>query len=181
MVGGKKEEMLAVRKKTGPAVSGVLTRIKFGEARWSAPGSADLPQDIAVIGLINDDVVLIPGAASRVRSIRDNGNRSAGRGHLFQVAVGKKSDEPAIVGPEGKGGAFGAVEFRGSDVVEELHPERVSFFFSAGAEGDCAAVQADGRGAGKIAGELESGVRGWRKKRANGLGGSRALLAKGGP
>src|SRR5271168_4518736 len=111
--------MFAVGKEDRPAVSGVLADFEFCEAGGSPAGSADLPQSVAVIGLINDDVVLIPGAAAGVGGVGECCNRAARSGNFLQVTIGKKSDELAVVGPERKRSAFGAIEFSGGGLIEK--------------------------------------------------------------
>ena len=61
----------------------LLPAVKLGESGRSSPGSADPPQCIPVVRLVDDLVFLIPRSASRIRSIRENRDRAASRLHFF--------------------------------------------------------------------------------------------------
>src|SRR5580700_646459 len=66
VIGSEEEEMLAVGQEPGPAVGGVFVHFKLSQTHRNSAGGADAPQGIAVVGLVNDDVVLVPRTPARV-------------------------------------------------------------------------------------------------------------------
>src|ERR1700686_3424574 len=83
------------------------------------------------------------------------------------MAFGKEADEFSVGRPEGKGSALGALEFPGRQVVEELHPDRVTLLLVAGAKRYRRAVGRDRGWAGKVAGEVEAHLRRWGQIRSH--------------
>src|ERR1700682_5681667 len=64
VIGCEEQEMLAVGQEPGPAMRRVFAGFEFGQGRWCSTRGADSPQRIAVVGFVDDDVVLIPGPSS---------------------------------------------------------------------------------------------------------------------
>ena len=138
-------------------MGGVFASLKLGQPRRVCAGSADAPDGIAVVGFVEDDVVLVPGAAAGVGCVGENGHGSAGGGDFLEVAVGEKADGLSIGRPEREAGTLGVVEFPGREFVQGLHPDGVTIFSVTGAEHDRCSVRGDSRGAGEIAGEVVAG------------------------
>ncbi len=123
MICREKQEMLAVREKPGPAMRSVFARLKLGQAHWRPARRGDSPQNIAVIGLVNNHVVLIPCPSPWIGRLRQNGHRTARRRNLLQMGIREESQEFSIGGPERKRGAFRALEFLGCKVGKRLYPD----------------------------------------------------------
>src|SRR5712692_3261243 len=80
VIRGVEEEVFTVREKRGPAVRGVFSGIEVSGALRSSTCCADFPEGVAVVGSVDDDVVIVPGAAARIGGIGKYRCRSADRG-----------------------------------------------------------------------------------------------------
>src|ERR1700674_5988830 len=70
VIGCEEQEMLAVGQEPGPAMRRVLAGLELGQGRRYSACGADSPQRIPVVGFVDDDVVLVPGASSRIGRLR---------------------------------------------------------------------------------------------------------------
>src|SRR5882757_3250077 len=134
VIGREKQEVLAIGQKMRPAMGRVFAPFKLSQARRSASGGADSPQGFTIVRLVDNDIVLIPGPSSRVRSFRENSDWSPGGRHFLQMAVGKEANEFGVGGPERKDRTIRAIELLCLQFGERLHPDRVALFLVSGAE-----------------------------------------------
>src|SRR5450631_3492818 len=162
---GKEQKMLAIRQELGPAMRGVFVVFELGQPYRRPPCCADSPQGVAVIGFVDDNVVLVPGASARIRGLRQYRDRSTRCRNFLQMAVGKKSQELAVGRPERKRSALRALDFLRRKVAQGLHPDRVSLSLRARAERHRRAVGRDRRWPGKVAGKVKGHLRRRRQKR----------------
>src|SRR5258708_33955607 len=77
VIGREEQEMLAVGQEPGPAMRCVLAGFELGQGRGGSARGASSPERVAVVGFVDDDVVLVPGPASGIGSLRENGDRAA--------------------------------------------------------------------------------------------------------
>src|SRR5882762_3691959 len=140
MIRGEEQEVFAIGQELWPALGCVLGGIHFGELCRNSTSRADSPQRLPVIGLKDDDVVLVPGAASRIRRIGKSDDRPACCRNFFQMAISKEAQEFSVAGPEGKTRSFGSLEFFSGKVTERLHPDCVPLFRGTSAESECQTI-----------------------------------------
>ena len=149
MIGGEEQEMFAVWQKDRPAVGGVTAGIQFRQGLGSTPRCADLPQGVAVVRFVDDDIFMVPGTASRVRCVGQNGDRAASRRYFLKLAAREESYEFAVRRPERKGSALGVFQFPGRQLTQGLNPDGRPFFLVVATESNLGAVGCDGRRTGK--------------------------------
>src|SRR5215831_1297674 len=158
--------MLDVRKKLRPAVRSVFSAFKLREAYRSPSSRADLPQRVSIIRLENDDVILAPCAAARVRRLSEYGHRAARRRHFLELSVREESDPLSIPRPEGERCPVGSVQLFRRQLSKGLHPDRIAFFVVSRTECDGCSLHIQHRRSGEIPGEIETHLLRRRQKRS---------------
>src|SRR5690242_15416072 len=104
MIGPEEQEVFAIGQELRPTVSRVFAPFKLRQAYGSSACRTDLPQGIAVIGLVDDHVVLIPRTSPRIRRVSQDGDRASRRLYLLHASVGEESNPLSISRPEGERG-----------------------------------------------------------------------------
>jgi len=92
----------------------------------------------------DDDALRGPGAGGEPGDVAEGLGRSAGDLDLFQLALGAKSEETAVGGPEEVKGLVGAGQGLGFEGSEGPDSDRGSAALRCGHEGHAAAVGGDG-------------------------------------
>src|SRR3954470_20016068 len=90
MVGGEEQKMFTIRQEARPSMSRMSIAIEFSETFGRSSGGADFPNRIPVVGFIDDEIVLIPCAPTRIWSLRKNGDGSTRGGDFLKMTIRKK-------------------------------------------------------------------------------------------
>ena len=157
MIGGEEEEMLAVGQEAGPAMRGVLAASNLVETCRRSASGADSPQHVAVVRLVNDDVVVVPGSSARIGRVGESGrpgrqlleffsdDASAKNPRNFPSADQNGNEAPSVPS-----------SFSGVSSVRDCTQIESRSFLVARAEGDRGAVTGNDRRTGKIAGKVKA-------------------------
>src|ERR1035438_5173686 len=101
VIGSVVEEMLAIGKEVGPAVSGVKRRVDGGDGGGGATVGRDLEEGVARGGSEEDNAARAPGATAGSGGVAQDANDAGIDVERFDFEVGEETDTCTIGRPEG--------------------------------------------------------------------------------
>src|SRR5438874_82650 len=144
------EEMLAIRKKHGPAMAVVARYIDFRDLYRCPAGRRYFVKRSLVRGRKDDDPFPVPGTPAALRSFTEGGCRAAANIYEFQLTVAEEAEDSSIGRPKWERRAHGSCNWAGAICPQLAHPQHMFTVCVIRHERDRTSIRRDHHGASNV-------------------------------